>query len=144
MAIVDVEGEFSDSQALTATAASTNLIDLGVDRDMGRGVAMCAMITVEVAADFTTTDETYEFQFQTDDNDSFSSPTTLTTIAIAAASLTAGSVHILPLSLFNDRYIRMNYVLGGTTPTVTVSTHFRQTDGVPSNAIFYASGFTVS
>ena len=144
MAIIDVENEFSDSQALTATAVSTNVIDLSLDRDVGRGKPLAAMITVEVAADTANADETYEFQIQTDDNSGFASATTLTTIVIAGADLSAGSVHALPLSLFNEQYLRLNYVLGGTTPSVTVSASLQPMDAIPTNAVFYPSGFTVS
>src|SRR4030066_92187 len=35
--ILDAQAQFSDSQALTATALSTNVIDLSADRAIGRG-----------------------------------------------------------------------------------------------------------
>ena len=59
--ILDSLLKFSDAQALTATADSTNVIDLSNDRDIGIGEPMALVVTVGVAADFTTGDETYQF-----------------------------------------------------------------------------------
>lgn len=114
---------FSDAQALSATAASTNLVDLGVDANQGIGEPLAVVITVDVAADGTTTDETYAFALQTDDNSSFSSAATILSRTIGYASLTAGSQHVIPVPADTslERYVRLNYTLGGTTPTVTVT-----------------------
>ncbi|UQO04992.1 hypothetical protein L0Z13_11620 [Burkholderia multivorans] len=85
--IIDSLLEFSRAQALTATGASTNIIDLGSDRDIGPGQPLWAVIAVQVAADNTTGDETYSIALQTDDNAAFSSPTTIATVAPAAAAI---------------------------------------------------------
>ena len=87
---VDNELQFSDAQALTATADSTNYIDLSNDRNIGRGEPMGLVITVGVAADVADADETYQFQLETDDNTSFSSSTIIGDATIAGALLTAG------------------------------------------------------
>lgn len=141
--IIDSQNQLSDAQALTATADSTNYIDLGVDRDIGRGEPMAAVIVVDVAADITTGNETYQFQIETDDNTSFSSSTIIADRTIAAASLTAGSVHVIPLALANERYIQGVYTLGGTSPTVTVTT-FIQPMNMIGEYITYANGYTIS
>jgi len=55
---IDAQGLFSDAQALTATAASTNIVDLGSDRNIGVGEEMVVAIFLDVAADDGDADET--------------------------------------------------------------------------------------
>lgn len=141
--------QFSDAQALTATAASTNGIDTaaGVWVQNGQinvGEPMAILIAPTVSADATTGDETYAVSVQTDDNSSFSSPTTLATFTITAANLAVGKLSWfgLPMGPY-ERYIRLNYTLGGTTPTVTLDAFMVPMDNVPKYT-FYKSGFTIS
>src|SRR3989304_1431934 len=63
--ILDSQCQFSASQALTATALSTNVINLSVDRNIGVGTPMAVMFNVSVAADQTTGDEDYMFDIET-------------------------------------------------------------------------------
>lgn len=139
----DAQNLFSDAQALTATAVSTNVIDLGVDRDIGDGVPMGVLITVDVAADGTTTDETYQFDIQTG---STATPTTVIARRILTyTELTAGSKWCIPLPKDNQRYLRLNYTLGGTTPTITVTALLMPLSMIDGkNTQQYTSGFTVS
>jgi hypothetical protein len=117
---IDKRLEFSDAQAITADAVSTNVVDLSQDRDIGIGTALWVVITVDVAADGTTGDETYEAELQTDDNSSFSSATELGVVAIPRSSA-AGTQFTIGFPRANERYLRLNYDVGGTTPTVTLS-----------------------
>ena len=141
---VDLETQLSDAQALTATADSTNYIDLGVDRDMGKGEPLALVITVDVAADTANGDETYQFQVETDDNTSFSSSTIVADATIGRAVLTAGSVHVIPLGNTNERYLQGVYTLGGTTPSVTVTADIKPMSMIQNADVYYASGFAVS
>ena len=120
---IDAQHRFSDAQAVTADAGSTNIIDLGVARNLFDGEPLAVVLTVDVAADGTTTDETYEFQIEADDNASFSSATDLVVQSIGYAALTAGSKHILPIPVGAavERYLRVYYNVGGTSPTITVT-----------------------
>lgn len=115
--ILDKESLFSDDQAITATAASTNVVDLGVSRDIGKGVPIPLLIQVTESfnnlVDLTAT-------IQTSDDEAFTSPQTLATSgAIPLASLTAGyqfPVQYMPIN--TKRYLRVNYtVSGATAPT---------------------------
>lgn len=117
--IKDYYNEMSDKQALTATAVSTDVIDLDNDNNIGKGIPMAVAVVASVAADFTTGDETYKFTVQTSaDNLSF---TTVTESgAILGSALTAGEKVVLPLGFSNSRYLRMNYTLAGTSPSITV------------------------
>ncbi len=115
------------SQAVTTatTTRTTNTKDFGGDFDKGPGEAKGIMFVVEVAADYTTTDETHNFQLRTDDNTSFSSPTVLVeTGAIAGNLLTAGRRIVLALPNENERYLEGAVVSAGTSPLITWSCYF--------------------
>ena len=62
--ILDKQMQFSDSQALTASAVGTNVIDLGGDFEVGTGEPMAVVFSIEVAADQTTGDEDYTFDVE--------------------------------------------------------------------------------
>lgn len=119
--------EFSDSQALTATAVSTNVVDLTTDRDIGPGSPIWWVVNVEVALDGTTGDETYVVTLQTDDNAAFSSATTIATITMTRGDA-VGKRYFVGIPSENERYLRVNYTLGGTTPTGTVSSWITNED----------------
>lgn len=146
--MTDAQLLFSDAQAITADAASTNLIDLSAARQIGQGEPMGIAILVDVAADFTTTDETYEFELQTDDNEAFSSAADVIAQTITAARLTAGSLHVIPISPsilpLLERYIRLRYDVGGTTPTITVTAWLAPLSTLAGRAPIYPDGFTIS
>lgn len=120
--IIDAQLLFSDAQALVATAVSTNVIDLGTDRNIGIGEPMAVVITVDVALDRTTGDETYSVQLQTDDNVGFASPANVGG-AYALTTYVAGTKFVIPLpsGIETERFLRLNYTLGGTTPLGTLT-----------------------
>jgi len=114
--IIDYNLQVSDAQALTATAASTNVIDLGSDRDIGPGEDMKIVTTLDVAMGGTS--PTLAIGVQTSaDNSSFTTVQTSRTVSAGAV----GDVVVMGLPDTNQRYIRLYYTLGGTSPTVTVS-----------------------
>lgn len=141
--ITDNQELLSDAQAITADAASTNIRDFGGDFDIGRGEPMAVVVQIDVAADITTGDETYTFVLQTDDNSGFASPTDIMSRTIAASGLTAGSRFLLPLTLGNERYLRVFYDVGGTTPTMTV-TAFLQPMSMIDSQEAYPDALTIS
>jgi hypothetical protein len=127
--IVDNTLVFSDSQAVTATAASTNVIDLGapgtpfgaanaVSFDIGKGTDIA--ILVEVTEAFATL-TSLTVSMETDDNSGFSSPATVVTgAAIPVASLTLGYVFQFPARIplgVNERYLRLKYTVAGSSAT---------------------------
>ncbi len=130
----------SDAQALTATAASTNLIDIGSDLDLSKGEPLALVIEVDVALAGTT--PTFQAAIQTDDNSGFATPTTIIT-GQQYSALPAGSRMVIPLPETNERYLRANYTLGGTTPTITVTAHVQPLSMVQNEAV-YPDGFTIS
>lgn len=141
--ILDSLLKFSDAQALTATAVSTNVIDLSNDRLIGIGEPMALVVTVSVGAVFNDLDETYQFDLQTDDNEGFSSATSIGSVVVPAAALTAGDKVVIPLGHANQQYLRANYTLGGTTPSVTVDA-FLQPLSMVDGAVTYPSGYSIT
>jgi hypothetical protein len=145
---VDSQNLISDAQAVSADAVSTNTIDLGnvtPKNEIGSGEPMCFAVQVDVAADVANGDETYVFEVIQSANANLSSPDILMQREIARASLTAGSIHFLPIppGSVTKRYLGMNYNVGGTTPSVTVTTFL-----IPMSQIdtfkAYAKGYTIS
>ncbi len=114
--ILDTQNLFSNAQAITASAASTNYIDFGNAREIAYGTPL--ELLIQVVEDFATC-TSVTFALQTDDNASFSSPTTLaTTAAIPVADLVAGyrpSLKYIPKG--NERYMRIYYTVAGADAT---------------------------
>jgi len=139
--IIDSQHLFSDAQALTVTAASTNLIDLGAERKIGVGEPMAVVIACDVA--LAGTSPTFVATLQSDDNSGFSSAATVIASA-SQSSFAAGAKLVIPLPQGNtERYVRLNYTLGGTSPTITV-TSFLQPMSMIQNDVVYADGITIS
>lgn len=142
--ILDGQHLFSNAQALTSTAASTNIIDLGSDRNIGVGEEMAVVLQLTVAADDADGNETYSAAIQTDDNSSFSSAATLGTLTITRGDA-AGTryVFMLPKDSSVEQYLRVNYTLGGTSPSVTLDAFLIPAKGL-EHVDYYSSGYTVS
>lgn len=123
--ILSAQQLFSDDQAITASADSTNVIDLGapgtpygaaaaLNQDIGKGAKIPLLVQVTEAFDNLTS---LEVKLST------GAATTLgTTIAsqtILLADLVAGkqlNLDFLPNGIV-ERYLGMEYVVTGTTPT---------------------------
>lgn len=154
----DARLQFSDAQALTATALSTNVIDLGVARAIGNGEEMSVLITVDVAADQGAGDEDYTFAVEFGTNAAISTGRqevgrrifesgTPDAPAQNADLLVAGFAFAIPVPQLSSgevaRYLGVRYTLAGTTPTITVTTHLVPTS-VISQYTPYANGYTIS
>lgn len=147
--IQDAQTLLSDAQALTATAVSTNTYDTGAaGNEIIAGEPLCIVFTVDVAADTASGDETYQFQAIQSANANLSSQDVLVqtdTSFITRATLIAGYKLVLaiPPGLKTKRYLGARYVLGGTTPTLTVTAAL-----VPLNMVevqkSYPKGYTIS
>lgn len=126
--IFDAQTLFSDGQAVTATAASTNTIDLGATgtpyggsalvRDPGKGCKVPISVTVTEAFATLTS---LTISVETDDNTGFSSAATVfTTTAIPVATLVLG--YSVPMLIeipegTKERYVRLKYTVGGSIAT---------------------------
>lgn len=143
--ILDKENRFADSQALTATALLENVIDLNIARDIFKGEPMVVVLFVEVAADFTDTNETYAFAVETDSVAAMSSATILVTRTITAALLAINTAHTLPVpfEINLEQFIGVRATLGGTTPSVTLSAYLLPQSFVDKDKL-HASGFLIT
>lgn len=125
--ITDAQSLLSDAQALAATGLSTNTLDNVIaGNKISTGEKMAVVITVDVAADLASGDETYQFQLIQSANANLSSADVLLeTVAafITKAVLVKGYRLVIPIppGLVSKRYLGLNYVLGGTTPSITVT-----------------------
>jgi hypothetical protein len=143
---VDAFTLVSDSQAVTATAFSTNTIDLSnvtPKRDIEVGEALGFAVCVEVAADFTTGDETYTVEVVQSDNANLSSPDVIGSRLLSAAERAVGSLIFVALGAVTKRYIGLRYTVAGTTPTVTVSAWLTSRELFSKQTTYYARNYAV-
>ena len=118
--LIDKQNQFSDAQAVASigSTASTNVIDLGANRDIGGGVTDHLMLLCAVVTQFTSGGSaTLRVQVQiSPDNSAW------TTLAqsddVPVASLVHG-YRFLPGELpgGTSRYLRLNYVVGTAAMT---------------------------
>ena len=108
---VDAQNLFSDAQAVTAAASSTNLIDLGSARDIGVGENLYLVCSIDVDMTDGGSDSTLAVTLETDDNEGFASATTIATVGTFAAVSVAGTrlVIKLPPDASYEQYIRVTY-----------------------------------
>jgi hypothetical protein len=120
MAIRDNNTRFASAQTLTSSGASTNLLDFTQDRNIGIGEPMAVVITV-TAIDATSADETYTVAVQADDNSGFSSAGTVVPAVTILRSVAVPHQAVIPIppNLDTERYMRLSWTLGGTTPSIT-------------------------
>ena len=108
--IIDKYLQFDSAAAITATQASTNVVDLSSSRDIGIGEPLqlvCTIVTSFAAAGLAT----LQVQLQTS-SDNATWVTLVESDLLAVANLTAGSeVLRTPLALGVQRYLRLNYVV---------------------------------
>ncbi|HIG8619965.1 TPA: Bbp16 family capsid cement protein [Klebsiella michiganensis] len=129
--LLDQQALFSAAQAITATAASTNVIDTGSNKDVGKyGDIPLLIQVVEGFNNLTSLTVTV----QTDDNSAFSSAADVLSMTIPLASLVLGyKSPVITLPMKMERYIRLNYTVTGTAPT-TGKVTAGITGGVQANA----------
>ncbi len=136
---------FSESQVLSATGASTNIIDLGVPgtvlgapaalrRDIGKGNKITLVVKLDAAAGGTS--PTLDVVLQTDSDPGFGSPTEVARAPQVVSGSTGDRVALFMIPRETaERYLRVYYTLGGTSPTYTVSAFIpaadQETETVP-------------
>lgn len=156
--ILDGQLQFSDDQALTATAVGTNVIDLSVDRSIGNGEPMAVVFNISVAADQTTGDEDYTFEVEYASDAAQTTGRQLigrrvyesgtpTAPAQDADLLVVGYKVIIPIPPTDlsesERYIGVRYTLAGTSPSVTVSAYLQPQSMIDATND-YATGYSIS
>lgn len=149
--LTDAFLQLSSAQAVTATAVSTNTIDLGTARDIGSGNDLYAIVTVDTTATAAGA-ATVNFQVISSASANLSTPTIIVqTDALAKTELTAGrrpinicipnsAVLALPIG---QRYLGLQYTVG-TGPLTAGAFSCTLTDSAVDINKNYASGFTVA
>ena len=110
--ILDKHLALSEAQVLTATAASTNVVDLGAARQIGLSGGLYALVSVPTAL-VSAGATTLQVTLQNDSAEAFGSATDLfTSVAIPKATLVAGYQFAIPIPVSGmKRYMRVNYTV---------------------------------
>jgi len=125
---LDELGLFSDDQAVTVTAASTNVVDLkpasvktsndapsGINSGPGEGTPINVLCQVS-NADFAG-GTSIQASIQMDTTDAFSSATTVASGPVVAVADAVAGKNLLPQNLpyeITERYVRILYTVVGT------------------------------
>lgn len=142
---VDGQLLFSDAQAVTAAAASTNTIDLGVARDIGTGQDLYVVVVCDVAMTDASSDSTLDVILYGDSTTSFTPDGQRTLFQFPAVSA-AGTVRIAKLDpgdpALQYRYIQLYYSPNNGNLTTGSFTAFITTD--VQKYVSYAKGYEIS
>ena len=138
---IDALELLSDGQTLTATGPSTNVYDSISDRNIGIGTPLVVAVNV-IDAEDDDSDETYKATLQTSDAEGFGSGV----VSLGEVTITRGTTgrHIIgiPKTEASLRYFRLNYTLGGTTPSLTVDAWIAPQDGIDAGPT-YKRGYKI-
>lgn len=107
---IDRNLQVSNEQAVTASAASTDVIDFGqANPDTGATDHLSMVITVDETA-LAAGAATVTFAVQDSADNSAWADVSVTT-AIGKATLVAGYQHVIPMPTRHRRYVRVNYTV---------------------------------
>lgn len=146
--IIDGELEFSNAQAVTATAISTNVVDLGATntlKDMGNGTPVYLVISTNTAATAAGA-ATVTFALESDSTANLATSPTIhfTTAALAlAAYQTAGTTVVcvaLPWEKTYERYLGVRFTVATGPLTAGAFDAFLTLD--PQRFVAYANNYT--
>lgn len=142
--IYDSALTFSSAQAITASAVSTNSVDLSKARNIGVGSDLYVVAVVTTAFTDSGSDTTLQIDLQGSAASNFGSPTSQT-IGIFAALSAAGTVlvgKVSPGLAGNLRYLQGNYTIANGSLSTGAITVFLTHD--PDQYTSYAKNYTVS
>lgn len=148
--ILDVQNEFSDAQAVTSTAISTNVLDFGGTlntlKDMGSGRQVWLVIQTQTTCTDTSSDATVAFTLESDSTADLATSATVhvSTGAVAFAGYaTAGTVVTcvaLPAGKTYERYLGVRYTVASGPLTAGKFDAFLTLD--PQKWSAYAKNYT--
>lgn len=143
--IFDAQNLFSDAQAITATAVSTNIIDLSdLERRIGTGENLYIHVNVDIAFTDAGSDSTVQVELQADALEGFGGPTNVQDIGTFAALSPIGARLIARIApeILTERFIRLNYTVANGNLTTGSLTAGVTKDIAAFTA--YPSGFLVT
>lgn len=117
--LIDAFNEFSDSQAVTSTAISTNVIDLGATntlKDIGAGEPVWLVVRTIVAATDSGSDATLTVTLESDSTANLATSATvhLSTGALAFATFSPAGTTLMAVLLPSgsyERYLGVRYTV---------------------------------
>lgn len=145
--ILDNSLMFDDAVAITATRVSTNVIDLGVARDLGTLVDPLKLLIVATTTFTAAGAATMVIEFQGSvDNSTFTNYAS--TIALSLAQINNGLLFPIGLprppsgAVARPRYLRLNYTIatGPMTAGAIKSTLVLERDDI----IYYPAGYSTT
>lgn len=143
--LVDAQLLFSDAQAVTAAAASTNTVDLGAVRDIGTGDDLYLVVGCDVAMTDASSDSTLDVFLYGDSTTTFTPDGSQLMFTFPAVSA-AGTVKIAKLSPgsapLQYRYIQLYYSPNNGNLSTGSFTAFL-THNI-EKYVSYADGITIS
>lgn len=138
---------FSDAQAITSAAGSTNTVDCGVagGRDLGTGKELYVVVSVDVAFTDAGSNSTLSVALEGDSTSTFTPDGTQTLFTIPALAA-AGATYYAKLDPGADplayRYLRLYYTPNNGDLTTGSVTAFITTD--IAKFVAYAKNYTIS
>jgi hypothetical protein len=138
--ILDADLQFSSAQDMSAaSAASANIIDLGVARNIAVGKPMYIIVTVLTAL---TNTGSVTIKLETDDDVAFGSATNAQAVGVLTTSA-AGTQLIVPIYPHNisERYMRLYFTKSGTVDAGTVDAFLSEQY---EKTAYYADAVTIS
>lgn len=113
--IMDAELTLSDAQAITASAISTNVIDLTNVRDIGKGKRLKLVLNVDETFADDSSNSTVAVSLVTDDNAAMGSVATIRSLITFAALTAAGTQRVFDiepeLAVAFQRYLGVYYTV---------------------------------
>ena len=142
---VDAQLQFSDAQAITADAASTNIVDLGASRDIGSGENIYLVVIVDVAMTDAGSDSALQIIVEGDSTATLTPDESFIAFTIPAVTV-AGSKFFHKLdpgqAALNLQFIGIQYTpTNGNLTTGSFTTFLTKNI---DNYVAYASNFTVT
>ena len=130
--IIDKALQFSNKQAVTVTAVSTDVIDFGQPNpNTGLNDRMYCTIGVGAAATAAGAATVTITLQDSADNSTFTD--VVSTQAIGKAALTVGAQFVLPMPVTHRRFVRLNYTVA-TGPLTTGTFSAQVVAGLQANA----------
>jgi len=144
--ILDGQNMFSEAQAITAAAVSTNAIDTSLARDIGNGENIYIMLQCDVAMTDVDSNSTLAIALVTDSDEALGSPTVVRTLVTLPALTAAGTTLFFKLEAENlvafERYLGLSYTpANGNLTTGSFTAGLVRT--IQKSQEYPASGFSV-